>query len=79
MDSRDNKEIVVFNFLSPIQIKQSELAVVALAIVLAKIQSTLDLLADMLDKNTQQQAQLRGQVVRLQDQVNDIKRGLRER
>jgi hypothetical protein len=79
MDSRDNKEIVVFNFLSPIQIKQSELAVVALAIVLAKIQSTLDLLADMLDKNTQQQAQLRGQVIQLQNQVNDIKRGLRER
>ena len=77
MDRRDTNEFIVFNFLSPIQIKQSELSVVASAIVLAKIQSTLDLLANMLDKNTQQQ--LRGQVVRLQDQVNDIKRGLRER
>jgi hypothetical protein len=79
MDRRDTNEFIVFNFLSSIQIQQPELSVVASAIVLAKIQSTLDLSADMLDKNTQQQAQLRGQVVRLQDQVNDIKRGLRER
>jgi hypothetical protein len=79
MDRRDTNEFIVFNFLSSIQIQQPELSVVASAIVLAKIQSTLDLSADMLDKNIQQQAQLRGQVVRLQDQVNDIKRGLRER
>lgn len=62
MDSEDTNKVIVFNFLSSIEIKQSELPVVALAIVLAKIQSTLDLLCDMLDKNTQQQAQLRGQV-----------------
>jgi hypothetical protein len=80
MDSNSTEDEIVFKFLSPTQVEDAaaETPIVS-AIVLTKIERTLDLLVDMVGKNTQQQAQLRGQVVRMHDDLNDIKRALRER
>jgi septal ring factor EnvC (AmiA/AmiB activator) len=93
MDLGDSNKLVVFNFLSPLQTIEGQIPI-ALLVELAKlaaaswqqqedqqdkVQQRLALIEDMVDKNMQQQAQLRGKVVQLHNTLNDIKRSLREK